>query len=364
MEPPPPRQRPVTSGRSPKDRRPLAIAAAILAASLAGLDTVAWFRLEHALDRRLDAVADAAHAAGWTFDATAGGRGGWPAAATLTLLRPTLRGGTGLAPGGIAWSGDSVTLSLSLLHPDRATVLARGTQTVTLAPGSPLAWTVRFWGARIALRLPRPPGRPGERSDEGLRLHADALQMAPAGVGPDNIARLAELTARLRWPIADDADADRDRPISLSLFARDLGLPARLGGDGDSGARVVGQVRLIATLGGNWRQGVRMRVDRLGIDWNGSRMDLAGTMSMWPNGILDGNLALDVVDADRGLRRLEHAGLIGAGTGRVTRAVLGLVAAADAGPVLRLPLALRNGTLSLGEIPLLSLPRLFVRPGG
>ena len=372
MQPPPPRQRLVRSGRSPTGRRSLAVATALVVALLMGLDIMAWLRLEHALDRSLGHLAEAAHAAGWTLDATKGGRGGWPMTATLTLLRPSLRGGGGLMPGGIAWSGDSVTLSLSLLHPDRAMMAtAGGTQTVMLALNSPLARTVRFWGGRITLRLPIPTGQTGNGSDRGLRFHADALQVAPAGVGPDNIARLAGVTARLRWP---DADAGGPGPdcgssVLLSLFARDLALPARFGVDGVSGTRVVERARLDAALAGDWKQGIRMRINRAGLEWNGSRVDLGGAVSLRPDGVMDGNLTLDAVDADQGLHRLEDAGLVGAGTGRAARAVLGLVAAAEPGPVLRLPLALRDGTLRMGEIPLLRLPRLFVpfkdgRPGG
>ncbi len=332
-------------------RRPWVAAVLLLGAALAGLDTLLWLRLERTLDRRLGGLVGAVGAAGWHLEATEGGRGGWPIAATRTLLHPTLHGGAGLLPGGIVWSGDAVTLSLSLLHPRQATVLADGTQTVTIAPASPLSQAFRFWGARISLRLPNPGGR----SRDGLRLHADALHVAPAGAGPDDVAQLAELTARLRWPTAATAGpSDRG---SLSLFLRDVAFPARFGAGADD-ARIVQRVRLEAGLAGRGGMAGPIIVREASIGWGGSRVALAGTVSPRPDGGLDGRLTLDAVDVAQALRRMREAGLIDAGTELAMAAVLGLVAEAEPGPHLRLPLALDDGTLALGQIPLLRLPPL------
>ncbi len=331
------------------------------AAVLAGLDTLLWMRAERTLDRRLDGLAATIRAAGWDLETGAGSRGGWPDAATLTLRHPTLRGGARLLPGGIAWSGDGVTLSLPLLRPRRATLQADGTQTVTLAPGLPASRTVRFWGAGLSARLPEDRAPAGD----GLRLHADLLHVALAGTGPDDIARATDLTGRLRWPSGPPADGTV--PIALSLFLRDLALPAPArGGEAaaarDHGDRIVQQVRLDAVLTGSagtlGAPGSRLRIGRGAVDWGGSRVTLAGQAWLRGDGVLDGDFVLDAADPARVLRRMRGAGLVDAGTERAMQAVMGLVAAGEPGPTLRLPLLLRAGTLRLGEIPLLRVPGL------
>ena len=357
-----------------RGRQRLLAVTLVLAAVLLGLDTVLWFRLERALNRRLGGFVVAARDAGWRFGAGSGGRGGWPMAATLTLIRPSLRGALPLLPGGIEWSGDSITLSLPLLHPDQAVVLAGGTQTVAIGPGSPAAVSFRFWAARLSLRLPasRDPKR------DGVRLHADALHVAMAGAGPDDIAQLAELTARVRWRLAASSGADTADAASLSLFLRDVAVPARFAAADEIGsARIVQRARLEATLIGRlsrtslpilqglalWqRSGGRLQVHEASFDWGGSKVALSGTAWLHPDGAAEGAFALDAVDVGQALRRMREAGFVGAGTEQAMQAVLGLIASAEPGPHLRLPLVLSDGTLALGQIPLLQVPRLPLPP--
>ncbi len=359
MQPPngqrrlPPRRTQAGRGRG----RGLLIGAAALGALLAGLDTVLWVRAERALDRQLAGLVAAARAAGWDFEADGDSRGGWPDAATLTLRHPSLHGGARPLPGGIAWSGDGVMLSLPLLHPHRPTLLADGTQTVTMASALPGSPTVRFWGSGLSLRL---PDRQGAMQD-GLRLHADVLHVALAGAGPDDVAEAADLTARLRWrPSPTPGGAGQ---VALSLFLRDLALPVPgQGGEaagGDRADRIVQQARLEATLIGRpGSPGSRLRIGRAEIDWGGSRVRFAGQASLRADGSPDGDFVLELADAGPALRRLRGAGFIDAGTEQAMAAVLGLIAAGEPGPALRLPLLLRDGMLRLGEIPLLRLPGL------
>lgn len=343
-------------------------AAFILSTLLVGLDTVAWFRLQRSLDRQLDRFALAAHASGWRFSAQAGERSGWPLAATLTLIRPSLRGGTGLVPGGIAWSGESVVLSLSLLHPHRATVLAQGTQELSVAPGSSMPLPLRFWAARIALWLPADAGHP---ADNTLVLDADALHVAAPGAGPDDIARLAGLTARVRWR-ADAAAAAKEAATdpmhdaaSLSVLLRDIALPARAGtGDG----RVLQRARLEARLDGridtrsmplpdalaSWRgSGGRLRIEEASVDWGPSSAAAGGEFGLGADGAAEGRLDLVLSNPDELLQQLRNAGLVGPGRMVAMRAVIGLIGAGQPGPRVHLPLQLRGGTLGIGELPLL-----------
>ncbi len=337
-------------------------AALVLATLLVGLDTLAWFRLERSLDRRLDRFALAARAAGWRFSAQAGERGGWPLAASLTLLRPSLRGTGSPLPGDIAWSGDAVTLDLSPLHPGHATVLAQGTQSLSIAGESRMRLLLRFWGSRIALQLPADRQAPASGA---LRLDADALHVAAPGAGPDDIALVAGLTARLRWQTAPGAAGVAPDTAALSLLLRDVALPARLGAGGD---RVLQKARLEARLVGRipqqamplidaldqWRQsGGRLRIEEASVDWGRAAAAAGGEAALGADGTANGRFDLTVTDADEILRQLRDAGLIDPATMLAAGAVIGLIAAGQDGPRVHLPLQLRDGTLRLGEIPLL-----------
>lgn len=324
------------------------------------LDTVAWFRLERRLDRSLTAFVAEARSAGWHVDVGAGERGGWPFLATLTLVRPGLsRDASGLADG-FGWSGGRVVLGLSPLHPDRPTLSVLGTQTLSWGAGLPTPILARLWGARIALALP--PDTVGASGD--LLLQADGLHVAASGAGPDDIAQVAEATARLAWrlPVGPHADQN-DGSISLSVQLRDVALPVRFG---EPAGRVVQRARLEARLSGLpggrlpslWQSaGERLRIDEASIDWGSSGAAMAGSAWPEPDGAVQGRFDLALTDPGTAVLQLQQAGLVRPAAATAIGAVIGLVAAGDAaGGRLHLPLSLRHGVLGLGDIPLLRLP--------
>lgn len=153
-------------------------------------------------------------------------------------------------------------------------------------------------------------------------------------------------------------------PLTLSLDLHDIALPARL----RTPMRVLQQARFRIQLTGQrpglqmqlaealaaWRRsGGRLRIDEASLDWGDSIAALAGDAGLGADGSLDGGFQLALTRPDPALRQLEEAGLIRPGVSQAIRAVLGLVAASQPGPVIRLPLELRHGLLRLGEIPLL-----------
>ena len=346
MQPPAPR-RPV---RQALRLRAVLAAAMVLATVLVGCDTVLWFRLEREMDHRLDRFIRTARAEGWRFSARAGGRGGWPLSATLVLRRPSLRY-PAPDPGGedvLAWSGEAVVLSLSPWRPARATVLALGTQDLSVVPNGGLPMPLRFWGARIALLLPGAADRTGR-----VALEADALHVALPGAGPDDVVELAGAAGELRW------SADR-KAASAALSLREVALPAGLG---RRQGRVVQDARLNASLDepagppGPWlRPGAAIRLGEASLDWDGDRAALSGRIVLSRDGTPSGTLSLSVYDAGRMVSKLCRAGLLSPGAAVVAQAVTGLVGAASPGPGLHLPLTLRGGLLGLGEIPLLRIP--------
>lgn len=130
--------------------------------------------MQRLLDRRLAALVQDAAKSGWQLDIAPGRHGGWPFAATRTLPGMRLHGGEALAAGGIVWSGERITASLSLLHPQGIGILTDGTQVIS-AGNAGLARSLRFWGTRIGLRLPFRSGTLATR----LSFDAQALRMAP-----------------------------------------------------------------------------------------------------------------------------------------------------------------------------------------
>lgn len=334
------------------------VAALVLTSTLVGLDSLMWFRLEHLLDHRLDRFSSSARTSGWHFGADAGERGGWPLSATLTLIRPALRAADPLAPGGLAWSGERVTLSLSPLHPHRLTILAGGTQNLSVGRGSDVPIKLRFWGARIALHVPPDAG---PRQVAQYLLDAEALHVASPGAGPDDIAQLAHATGRLEWqprtPAPDGiaGTAGHDAYASVSVDLGDVALPARLRASG----RVVQRATLRMVLSGQRATGQpsrgKLHLAEASLDWGDSAAAVAGDATLGAGGRTEGSFDLVLTRPDPALRQMGEAGLIGPGTSTMLRAVIGLVAAPQQGPRVHLPLTLRDGLLSLGRIPLLQI---------
>jgi hypothetical protein len=347
-----------------------AMAAAMVAAAvLVGLDTVAWFRLQRAIDRRLDGFAHDARASGWHFSALAGARGGWPFSATLTLRHPSLvralADDPGTPGGTVAWTGDAVTLSLSPWHPAEATIVARGTQSLSVTPNAGLPMPVRFWGARVALLL---PAEDRGAAPNRVVLEADALHVALPGAGPDDVVQVAEARGHVQWNVGVAA---------LSLSLRDFALPIALG---RPEGRVVQHVWLDARLrpasAGTMAPGpaspgpaaadrlqaeAEIMVDRAAIDWDGNDAVLAGHAALQPDRTCSGRFDLSVADADRMLSKMRETGLLTSGAAIAARAVAGLVVAAAPGPRLHLNLELHRNLLSLGNIPLLRVPTIAIR---
>lgn len=332
----------------------------LLASMVVGLDTLMWFRLEHLLDQRLDRFSTSAHTSGWRFGAHAGERGGWPLSATLTLIRPTLQGANLLVPGDIDWAGERVMLSLSPLHPHRLTIMAAGTQSLSLARGAEPPIVLRFWGARIALHVP--PDADPSRVARYL-LDAEALHIASPGAGPDDIAQLAQATGRLEWQPrspapGNDANTDKrhDAYASVSLDLRDVALPARLRASG----RVVQRATLRMVLTGSpvatrLPTNGHLHLAEASLDWDDSAAAMAGDATLDAAGRANGSFDLALTRPDPALRQMGETGLIGPGASTMLRGVIGLIAVSQQGPQVHLPITLRDGLLSLGQIPLLQI---------
>lgn len=348
---------------TPRTRRPLAVIL-LLAALLLAADTLAWLQMQRLLDRRLAALVQDAAKSGWQLDIAPGRRGGWPFAATRTLPGVRLHGGEALAAGGIVWSGERITASLSLLHPQGIGILTDGTQVIS-AGNAGLARSLRFWGTRIGLRLPFRSGTLATR----LSFDAQALRVALPGAGPDDVVTVAGLDGKLRW-------TSEARALTLDL--QGIGLPAALP---QAAGLVIPagslEASLIGALGSRsssltdrlrgWQEGGgRLMLRRAAIHWPDGGIDGSGQMSLDGNLLADGGFVVGITGADALLDRLAKSGRVTVATASAVHAVLGLIVAGQVHPEapgparpLELPLTLHAGLLSLGQIPLLRIARFL-----
>ena len=317
--------------------------ALLLGVLLLTADTLLWMRMQRVLSQRLEVLQGAAGRHGWRLDMARGGRGGWPWAATLNLPVVRLRGAPELLPGRITWSGQRLVVSLSIVHPSRITVRARGTQTFSIEDRGGSGRSVRFWGAEIALHLPA-----WSHDRRGASFDARALHLARPGAGPDDVLTAAGVAGSLRW--TGEAQAVR-------LTADAVGLPREMDA---AVSQVVPNVMLAASLTDSDR---RLLVQEAVLCWKHARVSLSGAATLSRGG--NGAFSARIVGADALLRAAVTSGILTPQAASVARAVFALIAEAGASqssegplPALDLPLGLRDGLLALGRIPLLRLSSL------
>ncbi|MCQ8278730.1 DUF2125 domain-containing protein [Acetobacteraceae bacterium KSS8] len=347
-------QRPPPSPR-PRLRSLVAVLLVLLSAA-AVVDTVVWFRLEHLLDTRLSRFTAQAERAGWSLRAHRGRRGGWPFAATLRITGLRLAADRGALPGRLEWSGDTVILSLSPFRPGLLHIALPGMQDMQLGDLS-----LRGWGSGLAL----------DSDGSRILLTADALHLARAGAGPDDVLQSAAVAAELHWR------PNRSDGTDLSVTLHQVAIPLL----GASEGRVAERARLVARLDAPLRDaldggtassfadmlrrwgaaGGAIRLDEASLDWADAGLFLRGRLVPVRDGAFDGDLTLDLLHPEQPLAVLRRAGVIGAGQETAILAVTGLIGAGQGGAVgdrIRLPLTLHDDTLRLGDIPLATLPPL------
>ena len=121
-------------------RRLIAVGAAVLVTVL-GASFFVWRWAEGQLQTQVDRWIANQQAQGWTVAHGAPVGGGWPLAVELTLPDLSLSGLERQIPGGMAWSGERVTLRMAALQPGLATASVSGAQHLRLGANAPLATT-------------------------------------------------------------------------------------------------------------------------------------------------------------------------------------------------------------------------------
>ncbi|WP_240759296.1 DUF2125 domain-containing protein [Lichenicoccus roseus] len=329
--------------------QPLRIVLAV-AIALIAVDTLGWIGGQFLLDRQISRLDAEAAANGWKLDRGTPSRGGWPLAVTRTFTKPVLRPGSG-QPGPV-WTGDAVTVGISVLRPTVLGIRLIGGQVIAPA-GTDLRHALRFRGTDLEVVLPM-RGHAGTPHTGELEFKASRLRVAsPAGIlpSPGVLADVSDLDGRMRWTDAAHAITLTARGIVLStpLAVPGLSIPA-------------GSLEMSLTGGsavGGGGQGSRLMLANAGLRWPDARADLAGTATLDGKLLADGGFSLHVVAPDRLLDHLTQAGLLSAAQAVPVRAVIGLLQDARGAAqrdILDLPLTLHGGLLSLGRLPLMQIP--------
>lgn len=359
-------------GRSEGHRRRLRWLGIGLLAALLGLfiaHALYWRELERRVEQGLAQWVADERAAGWQVRIGATARRGYPLAARLLATDVSLEGGTDALPGGLAWHADQVALSIRLFDPRRLAIEPAGTGTLRLSLLPPIAYTAE----RIQAEIPFEPGAKAHQ----LSVRADNLRagLAPGGAGGQSEPRF---TIGLLQAAADRAPAPAPGApaLGLALSAEAIGLPAGagrlLGGHISSlslDATLIGAPPAMAGLARRasaWRDGGgSLAVRHLALGWGPLGLTGQGTAG------LDAHLQPIVTGSARAvgyaetLDKLAAGGLITAGAATTVKALASLMARVPqgGGPAeIEVPLSVKDGMLSIRQIPLTRIPALIWPP--
>jgi hypothetical protein len=341
-------------------RRVAGLAAVVAGVAVAGHGAVWWWVTER-MQHHVAAAIAAPPQPGWQAAAGPMRRGGWPLAAVVEVAAPALAAplGPGRVLGGRA---ERLTLTIALARPRTLVAELSGALRLQLGAVPAMEGTAGVMRAHVPLD---PSGDvPVTVEVEGLRA------TTPAG---------ALSLARLDLALGGRSSAPRGAPaLSVTLAARDLVLPgaetwplgpalSRLGVE----MVVTGPMAAgpdIAARAEAWRDGGGvLELRRLELAWG--EVTLAGEAFLRLDPRLQpvGQGSARLGGHGAALRALTAAGIMAPRAALAGGAVLGLMARPPPGggpPVVEAPLALRDGVVSLGPIPLARVPELVWRPPG
>ena len=320
--------------------------------------TAVWFYATYRLDDGLRQFLANARANGWTVNAAAAERGGWPLAATLTLPGIAVSGGDAAVPVPLAWGAERLTLRVALFAPRRLVVAAVGAERLRLGSGPELP----LFGDSVRLIVPLAGpagaaelqavnlrvGRPGTTTpDDGLSLSSLRAHGAAAagGFGFDFDVVTIGLPTAYPWLFG---------PRIAALSAAGL-----LHGPFPAAGSAPMSPAQAATA---WRDGGgTLELHALSLDWGPLKLDATGTLGLDPELQPIGSATLHLPDYAGVLDALARAGRIAPPAAMAAKAVLGLMARGtdqEGQSVAELPVRLQDRSLTLGRIPLARMPQI------
>lgn len=338
---------------------PFLAAIVVVAVGYVGL----WLWAERELAQGFRQWAATSQASGWKVTSAAPERGNWPLAATLTLPDLSVSGGDEEFPGGLAWHAERLVIELSLLHPRVVVIRALGAQRLRASVLPEVPYTAEELHALVPLQLGPPPRR---LDIEAANLRAN-MPMEKAGP-----LTVAHLDIHVQWATEQ---TQTEPPLTIAMRAADVVLPkvtnwplgprvASISGD----AALNGQMPHIdglAQRAAAWRDaGGQLKAQRVTLTWGSLNLSGNGTIGLDRSLQPTGSGTARVVDPSETLSALVAHGVITRRAALAANAVLALlehVPESGGSPVVEVPLAIQDRTVSVGNIPLAKLP-VFVWP--
>ena len=341
--------------------RRVLIGFACLAALLLLASFFAWRWVEGRMAQGFAAWTRAMAADGWTVQAGATSRGGWPLAVEFSVGDFSLAGGANDLPGGAAYTAEQVTLRLDPWHPTVVTVLSGGRQSLRVGPMPALPFTAE----RLALSIPLVQGTP----PESAALDAGGLRFSAPAEG----LTIGLLEGQADW---HRADASAPHATNLRLSAEAITLPpppapqAPLGPhiasasiDGTLAGVLPPDAQSPAAAAAGWRDsGGALALRRIAVGWG--PLGVSGSASLTLDAALqpEATATLRLIGMQETLTALAAAHVITPRAAQAAKAVAGLLARApDEGgtPGVEVPLTLHDRTIALGMIPLATVGKLI-----
>ncbi len=325
-------------------------------AALAALDTLAWRIATGQLASGADRWIADARRQGWVVTEHGRIRGGWPFAATLAIAAPEIDGGDALLPGGLRWSSQRLLLAVSLFHPTRLALAAKGQQRLRVSglpdlafTGARLAASIKLWGSAAAL----------------AQIDAAAVTGGIAGSRHPQDVQVGALHLRVS-AVSDPRTGNAWPSATVDIRAAGIGLPdvvqwplgalvSELSGTldlnsppaGPTGpSDIEGQARA-------WRDGGgRLDAHDMRLRWGPLKLSAAAALTLDKRLQPAGSGNADIAGSQATLAALSGAGVITPGLAATAGAMLAFMPRApDDADAIRLPFQLRESTVSVGQIP-------------
>ena len=325
----------------------LSIIVAGVVALVLAVDTAAWWFVTDRMQVEVAAWRQARIAEGAVVALGTPQRSGWPFEAVLTLPTVTLATDTPGQADAIAWRSEQVHLVYAPWQPETLNLMVDGSQALRFGEAAPVAVSVGQLDAHIPLNL--------AGQAQGIVVAARELSVPT----PRGSIRLGSVSVRLRQTDAFVSATDATLPGWSLPFG---GTIASL----DFHARASGPIPDLRDLSAAltaWRDhGQTLAIDDLALHWG--PLDVRGHASLRLDAAMqpEGSAAVQLTGFTEVLEALARSGAITRNDERVASTLLSLMARPGASDVAEadLPLTLKDRTLSVGMIPLLRVPPVFL----
>lgn len=324
-------------------------------------DVAYWQLAVWQLRRGLDLWQANARAAGWVVDSGAIAAAGWPLTAALTVPNVTLRHGRGTMPGAVDLAAPVISVSVPLLQPTQLRVRISSPMHMMWDGLPDMILAARSMAITTPLRR-NPPGPVAFRAED-LRLDpASGIWHATAGVLTLDAVPNPVKTGGSGPPSVADFVVDAQTVTLPSTVKWALGPGI---GNGHVQASLHGAVptdSAVTQAADAWRKdGGFLDVGHYAVHWG--PLDLSGSATLTLDGQLQpaGTGTAHIVGYADTLDRLAAAGVMTRSAAAAAKAILSLIGSAgeEGQPsAIDVPLRLQYRTLSIRQIPLLTVPEL------